>query len=375
MDEQNLPIEETIVSEQTTGESDNKSKKKKKHTLRNCILIALAVCVLAVGAVGVLFYLDYSASVRTDAEVTITLGGENGSTTAAIAQRLEENGLIDHALFFRVYARLVEADGTWQAGEFTLTKNMGYDAIIKALQTPYQEEGVNVTIPPQFTVEKIAATLEKNGICSAKDFIKTVQNGDFPYDFAKSIPYNKDRVYRLEGYLYPDTYNFQLDTDPYDVVDRMLSNLNDQLTDPVRQQIKERGWSIDEAITFASLIEGEASSKEDMEKVSRVLHNRLTPGSGFSKLQLCSTRDYVNDLTTSVEIKAYNTYYRDGLPVGPINSPSLQALMAALNPSEDAYTMSCYYFATAYDTGITYFSQTFAQHQAIIDKYGIYDAG
>lgn len=367
MDEQNLPLEEPVNSAVKPA--------KKKHTLRNILLILLTLGLIAGAVVGFLFWSDYSgAGGHTCEAVVITIGGDC-SGTAEIAQRLQDNGLIDYALFFRVYSRLTEADGTWQAGEFTLSKDMGYDEIIQALQTPYIEKGVDVTIPPQFTVEQIAARLEEKGICTAKAFIDAVQNGDYNYDFARSVPYNKDRVYRLEGYLYPDTYNFQIDTDPHEVVDRMLQNLDKQLTEEIRQKINKRGWTIDQAITMASLIEGEAASKEDMESVSRVLQNRLEPGSGFTKLQLCSTRDYVNDLKTSVEVNAYNTYYRDGLPVGPINNPGMQALLAALNPSQDEYIKSCYYFATDYEDGKTYFSQTFAQHQAIIDEHGIYDAG
>lgn len=374
MDEQNLPLEEVIGTAESNETTSKPVKKRKKHPVRNVILILLAVGLVAVAVVGILFWRDYSAAGRSAEEVVIAIGGDC-SGTAEIAQRLKQNGLIDSALFFRVYSRFTEADGTWQAGEFSLRKDMGYDEIIQTLQTPYIEKGVDVTIPPQFTVEEIAARLEEKGICSASAFIDEVQNGDFDYDFARSVPYNKERVYRLEGYLFPDTYNFSVGTDAHEVVDRMLSNLNDQLTEEVRQQIKDRGWTIDQAVTMASLIEGEAASKEDMESVSRVLYNRLEPGSGFSKLQLCSTRDYVNDLQASVEVKAYNTYQRDGLPVGPINNPGLQALMAALNPSEDDYIKTCYYFATDYEDGKTYFSQTYAQHQAIIDEHGIYDAG
>ncbi len=280
MDEQNLPMESSLP---TVEEGSKPHKKKKKHTLRNIILILLAVGVLAVAIVGLLFWRDYSASGRSSEEVVINIGGDC-SGTAEIAQRLEQNGLIDSALFFRIYSRFSEADGTWQAGEFTLSKDMGYDTIIKTLQTPYVEKGIDVTIPPQFTVEEIAARLEEKGICTANDFINEVQNGNFNYDFARSVPYNKERVYRLEGYLFPDTYNFQIGTDAHEVADRMLSNLNNQLTNEVRQQIESRGWTIDQALTMASLIEGEAASKEDMESVSRVLQNRLEPGSGFSKL-------------------------------------------------------------------------------------------
>ena len=371
--------EETVSPEESvpeTAEEILSPKKKKKFRFIHVILILFALLIIAAGTVAFLFYRDYSAGGRTNETVTITLDA-SCSGTAQIAERLEKNGLIDNALFFRLYCRYTGADtGIWQAGDFDLTKDMGYDALIKALQsTPTKNKplvrGIFVTIPPQFTVEEIAARLEENGICTAKDFINEVQNGDFEYDFARSIPYNKDRVYRLEGYLFPDTYEFFANTAAHDVVDQMLANLNSKLTDEIRQQIAAKGWTLDQALTFASLIEGEAASKDDMEKVSRVLHNRMDPNSGFKKLQLCSTQFYINSLSAPVSINAYDTYKREGLPVGAINNPGLQALIAALNPSTDEHVMQCYYFATDFKTGITYFNKTFSEHQADIDKYGI----
>lgn len=365
---------ENIASEKT--EEMPLPKAKKKFRFIHVVLILFAVLLIAAGTVAFLFYRDYSGSGRSNETVVITLDA-NCSGTTQIAERLEQKGLIDNALFFRLYCRYTEADtGIWQAGDFELTKDMGYDALIKALQsTPTKNKpllkGISVTIPPQFTVEEIAARLEENGICTADEFINEVQNGDFKYDFARTIPYNKDRVYRLEGYLFPDTYEFFADTTAHDVVDMMLANLDKKLTDEIRQQIADRGWTIDQALTFASLIEGEAASKQDMEKVSRVLHNRMEPNSGFKKLELCSTQFYINGLNASVSIMAYDTYKREGLPVGAINNPGLQALTAALNPSVDEHVMQCYYFATDFKTGITYFNKTFAEHQADIDKYGI----
>ena len=118
-----------------------------------------------------------------------------------------------------------------------------------------------------------------------------------------------------------------------------------------------------------------------MDKVSRVLHNRLAPKSGFKFLELCSTRDYANDMVdndhfnSDVLHKAYNTYKREGFPIGAIGNPGLDALLAAVNPSEDETIKKCYYFATDYKTMITYFSKTFKEHQAVIKKYGITDLG
>ena len=254
--------------------------------------------------------------------------------------------------------------------------------LIETLQTMTPRETVTVTIPEGFTVEEIAALLEENSVCDSKSFFDAVIYGVYDYDFVNQIPAAEDgeehagRIYRLEGYLFPDTYNFYVGSSGETVVKRMLDNFNNKLTEEIRTAIQDKGWTIDQAIIMASIVEGEAASKEDMEKVSKVLENRLAPNSGYPKLELCSTRDYVRDILPSiagVEVTsiAYNTYKREGLPVGAINNPGLQALMAALNPSTDEEVQNCYFFATDYNTGITYFSKSFNEHEKICRKYKI----
>ncbi len=252
---------------------------------------------------------------------------------------------------------------------------------------PYEEqeeipsrETIRVTLIEGLTIPEMAAILEENRVCSAADFIDAVQTVDYDYDFLKDLPADDNRVYRLEGYLFPDTYEFYVESRASSVVNRLLQNFQKRTGD-LLPQIEEMGWTVDEAVIFASMIQGEADTTDNMAKVSRVLHNRLAPNSGFAKLQLCSTRDYVNFLLQNGDYdaeslkKAYNTYYREGLPVGAINNPGLDALTAALNPSTDATIKECYYFATDYKTGITYFSKTYKEHQTIIQKYGITDIG
>lgn len=352
-------------------------------------LVKLLYAFLILGIAGLLasvlllYTLDSMAINRPKKQVDVVI--PTGANTQMIADILVENELIDYAFCFRIYAKISGIDGLWQQGSFALSPDMGYDALAETLQTMTPRETVMVTIPEGKTVEEIAKMLKQYGVCETEDFYNAVQYGDFDYDFITQIPTEDDgqefagRVYRLEGYLFPDTYDFYVGSSGEAVVRRMLDNFNNKLTSEIRQQIADRNWTIDQAIIVASLVEGEAASKEDMEKVSKVLQNRMDPKSGYPKLELCSTRDYVNalsptmrDIVIDKDTKlSYNTYDRTGLPVGAINNPGLQALMAALNPSMAKEMEKCYFFATDYNTGITYFSQTFSEHERICRKYKI----
>lgn len=383
--------------EEQTGEESEKEpervekkrrarKEKRPKTKGEKILQAIISGLLILALSGLLalvilvFVLDSMAINRTAKNIDIEI--PLGSTTEQIADMLEEKELIDNAFCFRIYSRISGADGKWQVGAFTLSPDMGYATLVETLQTMTPRETVTVTIPEGYTVEEIAELLEENGVCERNELLAAVNHGEFDYDFVQQIPTSDDgkeysgRVYRLEGYLFPDTYEFYVGSSGETVVSRLLENFDNKLTPEIRKEIADRGWTIDQAVIMASLIEGEAASKEDMEKVSRVLANRLEPDSGYPKLQLCSTRDYVKNILPSlsgVEVKnvSYNTYEREGLPVGAINNPGLQALTAALHPSEDESVANCYFFATDYDTEITYFSDTYAEHERICRKYGI----
>ena len=349
-------------------------------------LLKIVYALLIVGVSGFLaamllvFVLDSMAINRTEKVVDVEVVA--GSTTTDIAEMLVEKELIDYPLCFRIYSKISGADGKWQVGAFTLSPDMGYATLVETLQTMTPRETVTVTIPEGYTVEEIAKVLEGNGVCDPESFYDAVVYGQFDYDFVRAIPLAEDgsafggRIYRLEGYLFPDTYNFYVGSSGETVVARMLENFDNKLTSEIRRQIADRGWTIDEAIIIASLIEGEAASNEDMSKVSKVLQNRMEPGSGYPKLELDSTRDYVTAILPSVgsiavTSSAYNTYEREGLPVGAINNPGLQALTAALNPSTAEDVQKCYFFATDYNTGITYFSQTLKEHERICRKYKI----
>lgn len=347
------------------------------------VIIFIVSCVLA--AIVSTFLLDVTGSTRNSNTADVLI--PEGANTENVATILEEYGLIDNVMYFRIYSRLTGADGKWQPGAFSLQADMGFPTLIETLQTAPPRETVTVMLREGLTIDEMAEILEKNGVCSMRDFLDAVQYGEYDYDFIYQIPTEEDnadnayRVYRLEGYLFPDTYEFYVGSLGETVVDKMLANFQSKLTPEVLKAIEDQGWTLDEAITFASMVQGEGDTRENMDKVSRVLHNRLDPDSGFSKLELCCTRDYANEMAdndhfaSDVLHQAYNTYKRDGFPVGPINSPGMDALLAALSPSTDKDIMKCYYFATDYKTMTTYFSKTYKEHQAIIKKYDIEDLG
>lgn len=366
------------VEAPTAAPPSKPAKKKVKRSYRwlKRLLYALIVLVIS-GAliyVSIVFLFDCLALGREKRAVDVEIPA--GANTEQIADILVEKDLIDQPLCFRLFSRITGADGKYQVGAFLLSPDMGYAAIVEQLQTMTPRETVTVTIPEGFTVEEIAKLLEKNGVCEKESFYEAIINGEFDYDFVKAIPTAADgveytgRIYRLEGYLFPDTYNFYVNSSGETVVGKMLENFNTKLTPELREAITAKGWTIEQAVIMASMIEGEAAKEEDMQKVSKVLENRMQPDSGFPRLELDSTRDYVRNIlgTTS---SAYDTYEREGLPVGAINNPGLMALKAALEPSADKDIAGCYFFATDYDTGITYFSKTLKEHEKICRKYGI----
>ncbi len=322
--------------------------------------------------------LDYTGLNRSERVIDVTI--PEGSNTEVIANILREEGLIEQSLVFRLYAKLNGADASWQPGNFSLSPNMGYKLLIQNLQALKERETVTVLIPEGFTIDKIAKRLEENKVCTAQEFYRALKEVDYAKDYpfvaeTQKLPEYESRFYKLEGFLFPDTYEFYEDCAGETVVRKLLDNFADRIDTTVRSAMSAKDITMDEMIILASIVQGEAATKDDMQKVARVLFNRLNNKTEFPKLQCDSTRDYIKRLMgdTDVTIKntTYDTYERDGLPVGAINNPGLDAIKAVLMPSEDKSVADCYYFATDYDTGKTYFTKTYDEHVRICKRYGI----
>lgn len=322
--------------------------------------------------------LDVTGLQKSDLKKRVDIA--EGATTTDVADALEKADIIDQKLIFRLYSKLTKADGKYQPGTFYLSANMGYGAVIDTLQEPPVRATVTVTIPEGSSVENVARILSAKEVCEYNDFYAALVNGTFDFDFLKDVPKRsdkgyEDRIYWLEGYLFPDTYEFYAGISGEEAISKLLSTFDAKLDTSLRTAIKASGRSLDEVITLASIVQGEAADAANMPKVARVILNRLENYAEFPYLQCDSTGDYLSKLSPEqidldTENSAYDTYTHMGLPPGPINNPSLAAIKAVVNPSKDKRIMKCYYFANDSNRN-TYYSETYEEHVAICQKYGI----
>ncbi len=220
---------------------------------------------------------------------------------------------------------------------------------------------VRVTIPEGYSFMQIAELLEKKGVCTAKDFYDECQAYS-PKSFL--IPSSDDRCFKMEGYLFPDTYDFYTNDSPRSVLIKMLNNFHSKVGD-----------IDDDTLILASMIEKEARSGEHMRLVSSVFHNRLATGGEYKYLNCDPTREYVNNYITDnplVENQSkyaplYNTCNkRAGLPAGPICCPGLKAIEAARDPADTDY----YYFFYGADS-TNHYSKTLEEHNSQMAQYGV----
>ncbi len=386
------PIEEETIPEieneedQDTEEISNtkarhaKLEKERKSSgcLRSLIsfILILAVCA-GLSYLIIITAMDFSGLNKSEAKVDVVISA--GTSNEEIADVLEQNDLIDHPLIFLAYTYLTKRAGTYQAGTYSLSADMGYANLAAVMIEGNPRETVRVTIPEGFTVDQIAKRLEENNVCTTADFYNALNNEVFDFDFFDSIPQSSDggvhegRIYRLEGYLFPDTYEFYTESSGKSVVEKLLANFDEKFTTAMRSAMQARGLTLDEVVIMASIAQKESATDADMPKVTKVLYNRLD--SDYTRLECDSTALYVKDLMPNIQgaeiiNEAYDTYSRSGLTAGAICNPGLAALQAAVYPSEDSYIAECYYFAND-KKGNTYYSKTFAAHEAICRKYGI----
>ena len=232
-------------------------------------------------------------------------------------------------------------------------------------QTQSVSNTVRVTFPEGFTAAETAKRLEENGVCSADEFLTAINDPAYLEGFDFVIDNPGDRSFLLEGYLFPDTYDFYIGENTGSVIKKFLRNTESKLTPEMKSRCIELGYSVDEILRIASVIQEEAGNPAEMKKVSSVLHNRLN-SSSFPKLQCDCTIFYLRDNVASYvteerleELKElYSTYKCDGLPAGPITNSGIDAVMAALYPENTDY----YFFVTDPDNNY-YYAETWSEHK------------
>lgn len=281
---------------------------------------------------------------------------------------LNENELVASKRAFINYMLDEELDGFLQPGDYVITKSMSLPEIAALItEPPKSAETISLTIQEGRENREIAAIFEEAGLFSAEEFLQALREEDFDYDFLEGV----DQQYGYEGYLFPDTYEFYVDTTPEEVIKKMLDNFDQRFTKEMRDDTLAAGMTIDDVVRLASIIEREGADYAEFPIISSVFHNRLDID---MKLQSCATVQFiieerkVNLTYEEMGIDSpFNTYVITGLPPSAIANPGLAALEAAIYPADTNY----FYFVAKGDGENThYFAETYEEHQRNVEKSG-----
>ncbi len=334
--------------------------------MKKYLLILLLIVAVILAWTGLSMFLEYTRTDSSDTPVIVEI--PQGASESSIAKLLKEKNVIDYEITFKLKMRKSEHRGKLNYGKYLLYEKMCIEDVIETLSRPVeQKKGAKLTIPEGYSAEMIAVRCEELGICSAESFLNELATGTFDYDFIAQIPENEDVKYKLQGYLFPSTYAFALETPAHEVIDALLAEFEAQY-DIVKGDLPD-GMSMDEAINRAALIEREAKLDEERALISGVIKNRLEID---MKLQIDASVVYaISDglynvervLYRDLEIDSkYNTYKYEGLPAGPICNPGIKSIKAAMAPAEHKYLY--YHTDTEKNDGSHIFSETYTQHRS-----------
>ena len=385
----NIPAEPDPEEEPPVETNKRSDKKEKKgyglfgipHIISTVVWLVLIVFIgVTLGRTLWLCAADLLALGKEGQEITITVGEKDNINT--VADKLEEIGMIRYPSLFKAFADLTGKGEKLLVGDITFNKDIVYDynALINALA--YRSSAlvtVEVLIPEGFSCAQIFALLEEEGVCAAADLEKHAAEGELKeYWFLEGV--ERGHKYCLEGFLFPDTYEFYMDDEPQRVLEKFLDDFDYRFTQRMMEKFtalrQETGLdlSLYEVIIMASIVEKEKAVDLEGYTISSVYYNRLRNASAFPFLNSDATilyaTDYYNkgELTTDELINAspYNTYTQKGLPPTPIANPGLSSLDAALDPEDTNY----YYYVLNRETNRHVFSRTYEEHQANLNRLG-----
>ncbi|MCX7746305.1 MAG: endolytic transglycosylase MltG [Clostridia bacterium] len=296
-----------------------------------------------------------------------------GSTTSDIADILGEKDIISHPFVFKMMSKINGYDGLYKSGTHIVSEKLSYDEMMIVLTgNPVSKK---VTIPEGYGLKQITSLLVSKGLVGEDKFQSVIMNEKYDFKFLEGL---SKRENRLEGYLFPDTYEFDLKAGEKEIVRRMLLRFDDVFRPDFYEKAKNLGLTVDEVIILASIIEREAKYEEERRLISGVFYNRLKgKHRAPKKLESCATIQYILynrdgkikekllDEDTKIDNR-YNTYLHEGLPPGPICNPGRESIEAALNPEDTDYL----YFVAKGD-GFHEFSRTLAEHKSAVKRYGL----
>ncbi|KXL52474.1 putative aminodeoxychorismate lyase [Anaerotignum neopropionicum] len=329
------------------------------------LVIAIVIGLLSFGIMKNFMMSSVEEPVLSGETIIVTI--PQGASTADIANILKENKLIKNTFMFRLSSRLDGFDGTYQQGTYEIDKSLNDTQIMELLQTGVVFNDIKFTVPEGYTTKQIAEKVKEAGICTAEEFIEECNTGRFDFEFLKNLP---DRDFKLEGYLFPDTYYIKEETTAHELIEAMLARFEQMYTKEYQNAVSASGYSLDEMVTIASVIEKEIKLDEERPRAAGVIYNRLKDG---MPLQVDATVLYamgiVKEDITTVDLQydsPYNTYKVTGLPIGPISNPGEASFKAALNPEDNNYI---YYIVEAKGQDNHVFCETYDQFLKAKEKY------
>lgn len=364
-----------------------RSTKRPKGMRRLIYFAAVLAASFALACFAWICAVDLFGLSKPDREVQVVV--KEDDSLSDVINMLADEDLINHKWLFRIYCSLANAEEKISPGTYVLNNVYDYNALVNGLRA-YAEtrETVTVTIPEGYTCKQIFAELAANDVCTVEALESTAASYVFDYEFLDQIAYGESN--RLEGYLFPDTYEFYVDDEPERVLSKFLNNFSlkmseelqediDALNKDLRAKMKENGFTsaemdeneigLNEIIIIASLIERESGGTSESSLISSVIYNRLC-SKAYPLLEIDASVRYgldkwegeltAEDLASDTR---YNTRKYSGLPIGAISNPGIDSIRAAIYPRDTEY-----YFYVLTSTGYHHFSENYYEHQAYIEE-------
>ncbi len=377
-------------SNANTPKKRNTAVKKKGKGVGTTYLFFIIVIVVSmlVSVYAIFCMNDVLAITKTKSSVTISLT-EDVKTAGEAIDILADNGLIKCKNFCKFFTsvrdRIIDKNkvgGPYAAGVYYLNGKMGLEGMLVTLHgNNFTDETITLTFPEGLTVPEVIEKLSENDVCDKTALLSVIQTTEYTYSLVSNLKAKESVPYRLEGFLFPDTYEFYIGESASSTIRKFLDNGDKKFKEKYRKQAKKIGKSTYEIMTVASIIQKEAANKDQMKTISAIIYNRLEDTVNFPTLGCQSTADYITNKvapalssTSAHTSEYYMSYYNTnnsstvvGLPAGPICNPGTDAIVAALYPSD---TDAMFFF---HDTkGNLYTAKTYAEFKSKVSQYAPY---
>ncbi len=378
---QSQPRREQAGAQRGQSQPTHRRKPTRRRSTAARVAGAFLYVLLVIGASGVLatvgwvWACDLLGLNKEAASAEIII--DDNTEFSSVVDTLEEKGLIQYKFLFKLYAWFSHAEDKIAPGTYELNTEMDYHALVSSMgSSSSTRKTADVTIKEGLTIDQVFELLDDRGVTSVDKLRDMAANYDYAFDWLRERPLGD--YHRLEGYLFPDTYTFELGENPKYVINKMLVNFDAKMDEYMAQYTGEDiQYSLHDIVTIASMIEKETDGtnndeRNDYRSIASVIYNRLENPAAetVGYLQIDATLVYLNGgKVPTVADRAidspYNTYLYKGLPAGPISNPGMTSLLAAMNPADTNY----YYYVLNPETKQHEYSRTYAEHEALVQRY------